>query len=137
MIQTLLALLSSEPSLLDRLKSGVEKNPQGWSRTWRPRWAGRKEIDADLLEELEIHAPGRDIGIKTPPRRSWRSSASAWTASCGRRQELRQAHLQSLDRGAASHRRRCRDWPNLRAVVLVVGVNGNRQDHHHRKLARL
>ena len=52
MIQTLFGSVATEPSLLDRLKSGIEKTRQGLASHLETALAGRKEIDADLLDLL-------------------------------------------------------------------------------------
>src|ERR1051326_1454374 len=53
MIQTLFGSVQQEPNLLDRLKAGIEKTRSGLVDRLEEAIAGRKEIDADLLEELE------------------------------------------------------------------------------------
>ena len=54
MIQTLFGSVEQEPSLLDRLKSGVQKTRAGLvNARSKTRLQGKKEIDADLLDELE------------------------------------------------------------------------------------
>src|SRR5258708_35518919 len=65
MIQTLFGSIPQEPSLLDRLKAGVEKTRSGLVGRLEEALAGRKEIDADLLDELEYTLVTADIGVKT------------------------------------------------------------------------
>src|SRR5260221_13979344 len=65
MIQTLFGSVEQEPSLLERLKSGVEKTRAGLVTRLEDALAGRKEIDADLLDELEYTLVSADTGIKT------------------------------------------------------------------------
>src|SRR5579862_10000934 len=65
MIQTLFGSVEQEPSLLERLKSGVEKTRAGLVTRLEDTIAGRKEIDADLLDELEYTLISADIGVQT------------------------------------------------------------------------
>ena len=65
MIQTLFGSVPQEPTLLDRLKSGIEKTRAGLVDRIEDVISGKKEIDADLLEELEYTLITADIGIKT------------------------------------------------------------------------
>ena|SRR5579864_27306 len=65
MIQTLFGSVEQEPSLLDRLKSGVEKTRAGLVSRLEDALAGKKEIDAELLDELEYTLISADIGVKT------------------------------------------------------------------------
>ena len=52
-------------SLLDRLKQGIQKTRSGLVGSLDNLIHGHKEIDPDLLEELEYSLIGSDIGVKT------------------------------------------------------------------------
>src|SRR3989441_1647793 len=65
MIQTLFGSVEQEPSLLERLKSGVAKTRAGLVSRIEETLSGRKEIDAELLEELEFTLISADIGVQT------------------------------------------------------------------------
>src|SRR5437762_299652 len=65
MIQTLFGSVEQEPTLLEKLKSGVEKTRAGLVTRLEDALAGKKEIDADLLDELEYTLISADIGVKT------------------------------------------------------------------------
>jgi fused signal recognition particle receptor len=65
MIQTLFGTVEQEPSLLDRLKSGVQKTRAGLVNALEDALQGRKEIDADLLDDLEYTLISADIGVRT------------------------------------------------------------------------
>src|SRR5580700_11486910 len=65
MIQTLFGSVEQEPSLLDRLKGGEEKTRAGMVSRLEDTLAGKKEIDADLLDELEYTLVSADIGVRT------------------------------------------------------------------------
>ena len=63
-IQTLFGTIPQEPTLLEKLKAGVQKTRSGLVSALDDL-AGRREIDADLLEELEYTLLGADIGVNT------------------------------------------------------------------------
>src|ERR1700733_13623731 len=65
MIQTLFGSVEQEPTLLDKLKSGVEKTRAGLVSRIEDVISGKKQIDADLLEELEYTLISADIGVTT------------------------------------------------------------------------
>src|SRR6202008_2114320 len=57
--------MSTKPSLLDRLKAGIQKTRSGLLEKIEDAVSGRKEIDADVLEELEYALITADIGANT------------------------------------------------------------------------
>jgi fused signal recognition particle receptor len=136
MIQTLFGAVEQEPSLLDRLKSGVQKTRAGLVTALEDAIQGKKEIDADLLDELESTLLAADVGVRT---------ATEILESIRQRVERRQlndaAELKNLIREhlleilQASERAvpRVAEPP---AVVLVVGVNGAGKTTTIGKLAR-
>src|SRR6266849_6634529 len=67
MIQSLFgsSAAPSEPNLLERLKAGIQKTRTGLMEKLEDAVAGRKEIDADVLEELEYALITADIGAAT------------------------------------------------------------------------
>lgn len=52
-------------SLLDRLKQGIQKTRAGLVEAIEDTIHGKKQIDTDLLEELEYKLIGADIGVRT------------------------------------------------------------------------
>src|SRR6476620_1904359 len=64
-IQTLFGSQPEEPNLLEKLKAGIQKTRAGLVDRVEDLIAGRKEIDSDLLEELEYTLITADIGVKT------------------------------------------------------------------------
>src|SRR3954447_8421984 len=64
-IQTLFGSVPTEPNLLDRLKTGIQKTRSGLVERIEDVLAGKKEIDADLLEELEYTLIAADLGVRT------------------------------------------------------------------------
>jgi fused signal recognition particle receptor len=65
MIQTLFGSVQQEPNLLDRLKAGIQKTREGLVDRLEDAISGRKEIDADVLEEVEYALITADIGVNT------------------------------------------------------------------------
>src|ERR1035441_8618 len=65
MIQTLFGSVEQEPSLLERLKSGVQKTRAGLVTRLEDMLQGAKQIDAALLDELEFTLISSDIGVRT------------------------------------------------------------------------
>ena len=61
MIQTLFGAVEPEPTLFDRLKAGVQKT----RGQLQDVFAGRTEIDDELLEELEYALITADVGVRT------------------------------------------------------------------------
>jgi fused signal recognition particle receptor len=124
MIQTLFGSVEQEPSLLERLKSGVEKTRAGLVTRLEDALAGRKEIDADLLDELEYTLVSADIGIKTTTEILERIRQQVDRKMVGDASELRgliQQHLLEILQATE------RPLPHVDqppAVVMVVGVNG-------------
>src|ERR1039457_6738967 len=65
MIQTLFGSVEQEPSLLEKLKSGVQKTRAGLVTALEDALQGQKVIDAGLLHELESTPISADIGFRT------------------------------------------------------------------------
>jgi fused signal recognition particle receptor len=111
-------------SLLDRLKAGIAKTRAGLVEKLEDTFKGKKEIDDDLLEELEYALITSDIGVKTVNesleiirQRIDRGSV----ADAGEVKRLLRQHL--LEVLQASERPLTKPAAPPR-VVMVVGVNG-------------
>src|SRR5436190_20829023 len=65
MIQSLFGSTPAEPNLLERLKAGIQKTRDGLMEKIEDAVAGRKEIDRDVLDELEYALITADIGART------------------------------------------------------------------------
>lgn len=114
----------AKPSLLDRLKQGIQKTRAGLVERIEDTLQGRKEINADLLEELEYALVSADVGIKTTSevlerirQRVDRHLVNDTTELKGLIKEHLLEVLQSSER------------PEMRpseppTVIMVVGVNG-------------
>jgi fused signal recognition particle receptor len=125
MVQTLFG--SSEPpksNLLDRLKQGIQKTRSGFVNALEDTLQGRKEIDADLLEELEYNLISADIGVRTAAdileRIRQRVDRNLVNDASELRSLIRQ-HLVEVLQAAERPLPRVASPP---AVVMVVGVNG-------------
>jgi fused signal recognition particle receptor len=136
MIQTLFGSVPQEPNLLDRLKAGIEKTRTGLVDRLEDVIGGRKEIDSDLLEELEYTLITADIGVKTATEILESIRQRVDRKQVGNAQEIkgliRQRLLEVLE---ASDR----PMPRLSeppAVVMVVGVNGSGKTTSIGKLAQ-
>jgi fused signal recognition particle receptor len=127
---------SSGMSLLDRLKAGIQKTRTGLVERLEEVVQGRKEIDADVLDELEYALITADIGVKTVneilehvrQRVDRKQSADAPAVKALVREHLLGV-LQSVERIPARV-----DQPPL--VVMIVGVNGSGKTTTIGKLAR-
>ena len=125
MIQTLFGSVEQEPSLLEKLKSGVQKTRAGLVSALEDVLQGQKEIDADLLDELEATLISADIGVRTSSdildgirQRVARHQLADAAELQGLIRERLLEILQASERAPA----RVTEPP---AVVLVVGVNGS------------
>jgi fused signal recognition particle receptor len=137
MIQTLFGSAPpQEPGLLERLQKAVEKTRAGLVNRIEDIVQGKKEIDADLLDELEATLISADVGVRTAgeilesvkervSRKQLRDSAEL---KAHIREQLLEI-LKAADRPAAP----VRDGPE---VILVVGVNGTGKTTTIGKLAR-
>jgi fused signal recognition particle receptor len=136
MIQTLFGSVQEEPSLLDRLKSGIQKTRAGLVSRLEDTLAGRKEIDAELLEELEYTLIGADIGVRTTNEILELIRQKVSRKMLGDAQELRQLireHLVEVLHATERPPVRVSEPP---AVVMIVGVNGTGKTTTIGKLAQ-
>ena len=62
MFTTLFGTVEEEPTLLDKLKAGIQKTRSGLVSAIEDAVSGKKEIDADVLDELEYSLITADIG---------------------------------------------------------------------------
>jgi fused signal recognition particle receptor len=124
MIQTLFGSVEQEPSLLERLKSGVEKTRAGLVSRLEDAIAGKKEIDAELLDELEYTLISADIGVRTTNEILERIRQQVDRKLVGDAAELRGLIRQHLLEILQSTERPLAHVEAPPAVVMVVGVNG-------------
>ena len=124
MIQTLFGSVEQEPTLLEKLKAGIEKTRTGLVRGIEDAVAGGRRIDADLLEELEYTLLSADIGVATTNEILNLIRDRAQRHQLSDSSELRgliKEHLLEVLQAAERPMPRVAEAP---AVVMVVGVNG-------------
>jgi fused signal recognition particle receptor len=135
-IQTLFGSVPQEPGLLDRLKAGIEKTRSGLLDRLEDALAGRREIDAAVLDEIEETLYTADIGVTTTTEivERLRERADRNLLSDGDElKRLIREHLLEVLEGAE------RPMPHIDeppAVVMVVGVNGSGKTTTIGKLAK-
>jgi len=115
---------SSEPGLLERLKAGIQKTRAGLIEKLEDAVSGRKEIDANVLEELEYALITADIGTKTTAEILERIRQRVERHQVGDIAELKsliREHLLEILQATEKPVPLVKDPP---AVMLVVGVNG-------------
>ena len=124
MIQTLFGSVEQEPTLLEKLKSGVQKTREGLVSRIEDVISGRKQIDADLLEELEYTLIGADIGVATTNEILDRIRERVDRKLVGDSGELRGLIREYLLEVLQSSDRPLAFVDNPPAVIMLVGVNG-------------
>src|SRR5690242_2905595 len=114
----------NKPSLLDRLKAGIQKTRTGLMEKLEDAFAGRKEIDADVLDELEFALITADIGASTTAeileRVRQRVERNMVADSAGIKALIREHLLEILE----ATERPVPAPKEPPAVIMVVGVNG-------------
>src|SRR3954447_15369192 len=124
MIQTLFGSVEQEPSLLDKLKAGVQKTRAGLVSALEDALQGKREIDADLLDELEYALISADIGVRTTEEildRIRERVGRHQLNDAGELKGLIREHLLEILSASERAPARVAEPP---AVVLVIGVNG-------------
>src|SRR5579863_800302 len=114
----------SEPSLLDRLKAGIQKTRTGLMEKLEDAVGGRKEIDADVLDELEYALITADIGSNTTAEILERIRQRVDRHLLGDIAELKnliREHLLEILQAAERPVPQIIEPP---AVIMVAGVNG-------------
>jgi fused signal recognition particle receptor len=123
-IQTLFGSVPAEPNLLDKLKAGIQKTRSGLVDRLEDVLSGKKEIDADLLEELEYTLITADIGVRTVEEILERIRTQVdrkLTADALEIRNLIREQLLEILRASETPMRVVATAP---AVVMVVGING-------------
>lgn len=111
-------------SLLDRLKEGIQKTRAGLVERVEDLMQGKKQIDADLLEELEYTLISADIGIKTTNEILERIRQRADRKLINDSSELKGLIREHLLEVLQAVERPVQTAPGPPTVVMVVGVNG-------------
>jgi len=113
-----------ELSLLERLKAGVQKTRAGLMEKLEDAVSGRKEIDAEVLEELEYALITADIGSKTTAEILERIRERVARHLVGDAAELKGLIRQYLLEVLEATERPLPQVVEPPAVIMVVGVNG-------------
>ena len=115
---------AARPGLLERLASGLKKTKDGLVGRIDALVLGKKEIDADTLEELEEILITSDIGVKTTVEliRSLEQRLGRNELKDG--EALRLALKEEILNRLAVHHRNLEIDGRHPFVLLVIGVNG-------------
>lgn len=124
MIQTLFGSIPQEPTFFEKLQQGIKKTREGFSQKLEDLFAGRKEIDADLLDELEYVLISADIGVRTTTEILELVRQKLDRKQLKDMDELRTVIREHLLDVLKSPERPLPRVAQPPAVVLVIGVNG-------------
>jgi fused signal recognition particle receptor len=123
-IQTLFGSVPAEPNLLDKLKAGIQKTRSGLVDRLEDVLSGKKEIDADLLEELEYTLITADLGVRTVQDILETIRVRVDRKLTGDAQEIRNLIREQLLEVLQASDTPVRIVAAPPAVVMVVGING-------------
>jgi fused signal recognition particle receptor len=123
-IQTLFGSVPSEPNLLDKLKAGIQKTRSGLVDRIEDVLAGKKQIDAELLEELEYTLITADIGVRTVEDILERIRQQMDRKSASDAAEIKNLIREELLEVLRASENPIRVVTTPPAVVMLVGVNG-------------
>ena len=124
------------PGLLDRLKAGIQKTRTGLMEKIEDAVSGRKEIDAQVLEELEYALITADIGARTTAEileRLRQRVDRKLVADAAELKTLIRQHLFEILEATERPLPRVAEPPT---VIMVVGVNGSGKTTSIGKLTR-
>lgn len=124
MIQTLFGSVPQEPTFFEKLQQGIKKTREGLSQKLEDLFSGRKEIDADLLDELEYVLISADIGVRTTTEILELVRQKLDRQQLKDMDELRAVIRQHLLDVLRSSEKPLPQVAQPPAVVLVIGVNG-------------
>ena len=122
-------------SLLERLKQGIQKTRAGLVDKVEDVLQGRKEIDADLLEELEYTLITADIGVNTAGEILESIRERVDRKLVGDPAELRGLIREHLLGVLEASEKPFQYAPEPPTVILLVGVNGSGKTTTAGKLA--
>jgi fused signal recognition particle receptor len=125
MFRSLFGSKKEEPSLFEKLKRGIQKTREGLVSRIEEALSSTKQIDANLLEELEYTLIGADIGVKTTTEILDQIRLKVDRKLVNDAAELRQLIREHLLEVLKATDRPLVEVEQPPAVVLVVGVNGS------------
>jgi fused signal recognition particle receptor len=114
-----------EPGVLDKIREAVNQTKENFTERIQDLVEGKKEIDADMLDELEAIMIGADIGVNTTMEilNSIREQVSRKTLKDPT--ELRTAVKKELQKILSiNYQQPLQLEPGNPFVILMVGVNG-------------
>jgi len=123
-IQTLFGSVPAEPNLLDRLKAGIQKTRSGLVDRLEDVLSGKKEIDSDLLDELEYTLITADLGVRTVQDILEQIRLRVDRKMTGDAAEIRSLIREQLLEVLRASETSIRVVAAPPAVVMLVGVNG-------------
>lgn len=123
-IQTLFGTVPQEPTLLEKLKAGIEKTRTGLVDRIEEAIGGEREINAELLDELEYALVTADIGVRTTTEILDSIRARVSRHLIDDPSELKKLIREHLLEVLQSSERPMAHVDEPPAVVMVVGVNG-------------
>jgi fused signal recognition particle receptor len=123
-IQTLFGTAAPESNLLERLKAGIQKTRSGLVDRLEEVISGKKQIDADLIEELEYTLITADLGVRTVTDIIEDIRARADRKQAGDADEIRNLIRQHLLEILRASERPINVVTAPPAVILMVGING-------------
>src|SRR5665213_278241 len=123
-IQTLFGSVPAEPNLLDRLKAGIQKTRSGLVDRLEDVLSGKKEIDSDLLDELEYTLITADLGVRTVQDILEQIRLRVDRKMTGDAAEIRSLIREQLLEVLRASETSIRVVATPPAVVMLVGVNG-------------
>src|SRR5712692_8404477 len=136
MIQTLFGSAPAEPGLFERLQQAVSKTRAGLVDRIEDIVQGKKEIDPELLDELEMTLIAADVGVRTATEvlEAVRDKVSRKQLSDAAELKTHiQQHLLEILKSADRPVGVVDEKPE---VILMVGVNGTGKTTTIGKLAR-
>jgi fused signal recognition particle receptor len=122
-------------SLLDRLKQGIQKTRAGFVNKVEDVLLGKKEIDSDLLEELEYTLITADLGVRTVTEILENIRQRVDRHLVNDPGELRQLIREQLMGVLEAGERPVAVASEPPTVILMVGVNGSGKTTTTGKLA--
>jgi fused signal recognition particle receptor len=123
-IQTLFGPAVPESNLLEKLKAGIQKTRSGLVDRLEEVISGKKEIDADLIEELEYTLITADLGVRTVADIIEEIRARVDRKQAGDADEIRSLIRQRLLEILRASERPIHAVAAPPAVILMVGING-------------
>ncbi len=124
MIQTLFGSVPQEPTFFEKLQQGIRKTREGLTGKLEDLFAGKKVIDADLLDELEYVLIGADIGVRTTGEILESVKQKLDRKQLKEIDELRAVIREHLLEALRQPERPLPQVKQPPAVVMVIGVNG-------------